>query len=269
MQNFEGINQPFRSYVEERRTLEIPGFRREELDYAIRYTPIEPDAFGIVCFTRAGEYDIESFIERQISYFAQVGIDFEWKVYDFDQPPDLKQRLLDWGFEERNFEAFMVYDLSRFQEEKIDRGKTENVCRVEDLKNLQDIVKFQERTYEMRFPGLLEQLQSADTAVFAAYNNESLIGTGWIVYPKDSKFAEIHGGWVHPEFRGRRLYSAMLQLRFRDAISRGYRYVAVDAAPMSRPILEKKGFQRLCWTYPMMKKKHGKAAETNMSPAAE
>ena len=250
VQNIEDVIQTFRSYVEERRTLEIPRFRREELDYAIRYTPMEHSAFGIVCFTRAGEDDIEGFIESQISYFAQVGIDFEWKVYDFDQPPDLKQRLLDWVFEKRNFEAFMVCDLSRFHEKKIGRGKTENVCRVEDLKNLQDIVKFQERTYEMRFPGLLEQLQSADTAVFAAYNNESLIGTGWIVYPKDSKFAEIHGGLVHPEFRGRRLYSATLQLRFRDAVSRGYRYVAVDAALMSRPILEKRGFQRLCWTYP-------------------
>ena len=99
VQNIEDVIQTFRSYVEERRTLEIPRFRREELDYAIRYTPMEHSAFGIVCFTRAGEDDIEGFIESQISYFAQVGIDFEWKVYDFDQPPDLKQRLLDWGFE--------------------------------------------------------------------------------------------------------------------------------------------------------------------------
>ena len=256
MLNSEEIGQTFRSYVEERRTLEIPSFRREELEYAIRYTSIEKNAFGIVCFTCAGEDHIEGFIESQISYFAQVGIDFEWKVYDFDQPPDLKQRLLDWGFEERNYEAFMVYDLSQFQEEEIDRGKTEHVCRVEDPGKLQDILEIQERTYEMHFPGLLEQLQSGDTAVFAAYKDESLIGTGWIVYPRDSKFAEIHGGFVHPEFRGRRLYSEMLQLRFKDAVSRGYRYVAVDAAPMSRPILEKKGFQRLCSTYPMMKRKH-------------
>jgi hypothetical protein len=37
----------------------------------------------------------------------------------------------------------------------------------------------------------------------------------------------------------------------RDARARGYEFVAVDAAPMSRPILMRQGFTPVCFTYPM------------------
>jgi hypothetical protein len=46
----------------------------------------------------------------------------------------------------------------------------------------------------------------------------------------------------------------MLSHRIAEATARGYRWITVDAAPMSRPILLKKGFMRVCWTYPMCRR---------------
>ena len=57
---------------------------------------------------------------------------------------------------------------------------------------------------------------------------------------------------VLPAMRGRGLYTAMLSHRIAEAKSRGYRWITIDAAPMSRPILLKKGFMHVCWTYPMI-----------------
>jgi hypothetical protein len=38
------------------------------------------------------------------------------------------------------------------------------------------------------------------------------------------------------------------------AQARGYAYLAVDTTRMSRPILLKKGFQHVCYTYPLRRK---------------
>ena len=43
----------------------------------------------------------------------------------------------------------------------------------------------------------------------------------------------------------------MFERRLEAARARGVPYLAVDAAPMSRPILERKGFRYICGTYPM------------------
>jgi GNAT superfamily N-acetyltransferase len=66
-----------------------------------------------------------------------------------------------------------------------------------------------------------------------------------------STFADLHGGAVLSTLRGKGIYSLLFYDRCQEAQRRGYQYLAVDAAPMSRPILEQKGFQLVCFTYPM------------------
>ncbi|MCZ6674623.1 MAG: hypothetical protein O7C75_16970, partial [Verrucomicrobia bacterium] len=195
------MNQIISSYVEERRLLEMPGFVRDELDYAIRYTPIEQNAFGIICFTRASGENIDEFIEEQVSFIEQKNLDFEWKVYDFDQPSYLRKKLLEKGFEEGDTEAFMVYDLSRFRVENLDRSRFENVQRIEDPEGLREVIKFQETITNVSLPWILNYLRTIDVAVFGMYEEKSLIGTGWIEYQNNSEYADIHGGAVHPDFR--------------------------------------------------------------------
>jgi GNAT superfamily N-acetyltransferase len=74
-----------------------------------------------------------------------------------------------------------------------------------------------------------------------------------------SSFADLHGGCVLPDARGRGLYTRLLEARASIACARGYGWLAVDAAPMSRPILERKGFAPVCPTWPMERPAPGSA----------
>jgi len=74
-------------------------------------------------------------------------------------------------------------------------------------------------------------------------------------YIPGSAFADLHGGAVLEAARGRGVYSRLLQVRVAHARERRCEYLSVDAAPMSRPILEAKGFTRICGTYPMRLKR--------------
>jgi len=78
-----------------------------------------------------------------------------------------------------------------------------------------------------------------------------LVGSGWIDFHGGSRFAQLCGGAVREDHRGRGIYSRLFQRRLLEAKARGVPFIAVDAAPMSRPILERKGFRFVCHTYPM------------------
>jgi hypothetical protein len=53
------------------------------------------------------------------------------------------------------------------------------------------------------------------------------------------------GGATLPEARGRGAYRALLGARFHDAVARGTPALVVQAGSMSRPILERLGFERV------------------------
>lgn len=46
------------------------------------------------------------------------------------------------------------------------------------------------------------------------------------------------------------VYTALLAVRAQDAKARQVRYLTVDASDMSRPILERFGFERIAYSYP-------------------
>jgi GNAT superfamily N-acetyltransferase len=53
------------------------------------------------------------------------------------------------------------------------------------------------------------------------------------------------GGAVLPEARGRGLYTALVHARWQDAVAKGIPRLVVSAGPMSAPILERLGFERI------------------------
>lgn len=79
---------------------------------------------------------------------------------------------------------------------------------------------------------------------------EEVVGSGWVEYLPGSPFPELHGGAVIPRLRQKGIYSALLTTRLKEAATKGHRYLSVDAAPMSKPILERKGFVSLAVTWP-------------------
>ena len=245
-----------KAYWSDRRSYDLPHYQREDLGLYVRYTPLRSNADGVICFTNTPEHEIKNEIQKQCDYFRDKGLSFEWKVYDFDQPSNLIQRLLEHGFEQGEEEALMVYDLGIAppQAEKEIAGIS--IREVSSPEDLSAIVAIQETIWNRSFPWLKDQLLATkdSTAYFCAFDDELPVGAGWIEHPEGSLFAELHGGSVHPEYRGRGIYSELFRHRLEYAKKKSIPYISVDAAPMSRPILERKGFTKLCSTYPLTKK---------------
>ena len=98
--------------------------------------------------------------------------------------------------------------------------------------------------------------------VLCARDGDRVVGSGWIDFSPGSPFAQMHGGAVLEPYRGRGVYSRLFERRLEEAKARGVPWIAVDAAPMSRPILEKKGFRFVCHTYPMRTRPYDTKAVT-------
>jgi len=242
-------------YIENRRGMEFADFKREDLGPLVRYTPTDSSSGlgGLVCWTQLESANLEETITEQVAYFEGRCGRFEWKVYDFDRPADLRQRLLDHGFEQGTEEALMILDVAKHGPKEPRKLEGIEIRRIDDPADFPSIVKFQERIWNRSFAWLADHLLSSrDTrTIIGAYSKGVLIGKGWIDYATGSCIADLHGGAVLPEFRGRGIYSRLFEERVVDARNRGMEFIAVDAAPMSRPILERKNFQFLCMTYPM------------------
>jgi GNAT superfamily N-acetyltransferase len=244
----------YQAYVRERRTQVIPGFALEVLPYLSRHTATEPGGEGMVLFADLPPSRENAVIAQQLAHFDRLNQPFEWKVYELDRPAGLKHELETLGFTSGDEEAFLVFPLSDPFPMPPLQARV-RIERITDSRGIDDIVDVQWTVWkwnsELLRDRLARGLQRGETSIYCAYVDDRPVGTGWLDFTPGFRFADLHGGSVLPEFRGRGIFSALLYRRLQDAKERGYAYLAVDAAPMSRPILVKKGFRHLCMTYPM------------------
>nr|MDO8538925.1 GNAT family N-acetyltransferase [Opitutaceae bacterium] len=246
----------FQRYRDERRCQPIDGYTVDRFPHLSRYTAATAGAEGFVVYAELNAGEEAAQIEVEIDYFAAHSQRFEWKVYEFDHPANLRGLLERRGFKFEEPEAFMVLPVTAWSP-RAGRDPAARVERVTDERGLRDVITLQEVLFAQDFGWLFDRyaavLRTAPerVAMYCAYIDATAVGTGWIDFPDGSQFAELHGGAVLPQARGTGVFSALLDRRMIDAGQRGYEFVAVDAAPMSRPILERKGFQHVCWTHPM------------------
>ena len=243
------VDDFFRRYAQDRRSMELPSFRREAFDHLVRYTAEPPGDEGFVAFARLAPATEQAAIREQVDHFRRLGQAFEWKVYALDRPGNLRRLLHDEGFVADDEETFMVFDLS---------GRSPRGARVgAAVAGLDDVLAVQQAVWGDRFDGLRRALSNAlrsapDTvSVYCAYLHGRPVGSGWIDFPPGSRFPELHGGSVVGDARGRGVYSALFTRRLDEAATRSYAHVCVDASDLSRPILRNIGFEVVCTTVPM------------------
>lgn len=230
-------------------------YRKLGLTFFTSLPPGPPE--GWVIYTRLDDDTIDDEIRAMIDFYQQKGARFEWKVYDHDTPPNLKERLLEHGFVPEELEALMVMDVDALPKtfwEPI----TADVRRIDDAVNLADVTAIEMVVWGEPFDDLHEML-TADLqempdklSVYVAYGDGQPASSAWVYYHPDRQFGELFGGATIPAWRGKGLYTALVKARAREARERGVRYLAVDASPMSRPILEKMGFTLLTFTQPFV-----------------
>ncbi len=223
---------------------------------------------GWVIYTRLDAAGADEAIQSTIAFFKQYGGEFEWKVYDHDTPPDLKQRLLAHGFVSEDVEAVLALDL-----ETVPPGfwapATADQRRLTDPAQLADVTRIETEVWGEPF-GDLEVMLAAEMqatpdliSVYVAYAGAAPASSAWIRYYPEREFAELYGGATMPSQRGQGLYTALVKARAVEARQRGVRFLVVDTSPMSRPVLEKQGFVFLTYSQPFVLDVGAAQANTN------
>jgi len=253
---------------DQRKAIEYPDMRREVTPNVVRHIDTSGSREGIVSYNRLTESSAEAAILEQVSYFEDIGQNFEWKLYDYDQPSDLKERLEAYGFIPEEAEAIMVLDL----EDAPDlfwQPVPQKVQRITHPEELSDVLTVEQQVWEEDFSWLGNYLGGAlrsypaQMSVYMAYVNDQPASAAWTYFPKHSQFASLWGGSTVSGFRKQGLYTALLAARAQEAKARQVRYLTVDASPMSRPILEKFGFEMIAYSYPCKwKRKTGRQRDT-------
>ena len=242
---------------QERKNSIHPLYKREEAGPVVRNVSRDPSRMSFIIYSDLTTANADQVIQEQVDWFRDEvdGYGLEWKTFDHDAPADLKQRLSTHGFEEDEAEALLIIDLQDPPPVYL-QPVTADVRRITDAALMAQVAAVQEKVYDEKFDWLERQLRQNMTAepdtlgVYIAYVDDIPACAAWISFPKGSTFAGLWGGATLPEYRKMGLYTAVVAARAQDAIMRGYRFLTVDAGDMSRPILEKRGFQLLTYTTP-------------------
>jgi len=203
--------------------------------------------------------DLDALIARQVRYFGDEGLTFEWKHHGHDLPADLTDRLRAAGFAPEPTETIMIGDLAaidlgaRPPEGVVLREITER-SDLRGIAALEDAVWGQDGTV-----GWLDHLgaeREADPdrlSIFVAQAGDTVVSAGWIRFPESTDFGTLWGGATLREWRGRGIYRSLVAVRGRLAQARGLRYLETDASDDSRPILQRLGFMPVTTTTPWIR----------------
>jgi GNAT superfamily N-acetyltransferase len=200
--------------------------------------------WNVVMYWCLSEADADSAIAEQAARARSAGEALEWKVYDHDVPSAIGRMLERAGFVADPRETFMVFDLARELAE--DGGEGVEVRAIVDEGGVRDFVAVSTAAFErdelVKAEAYVGSLGDPALTLFVVYRDGKAVSGGRLQTPAGRSFASMWGGGTVPAERGRGLYRALVAYRAREARRRGYRYLTVDAAEMSRPILERLGF---------------------------
>lgn len=240
-------------YSSEQRILYThPGWTREESENVIRYISGES---GLILYSKLTDDNVDSVIKDQLKHFKKIGKPFTWKWFDYDSPKSLKKKLVENGFIERKSVTLMVNSLHE-ENLLLQKNISSNIRYLSTEEEIDDIISLQNTIWNADFSLLGSRLKKNKvenpnlTHIYAMYVNDKPVSAAWMYLHAGTSFGSLWGGSTLPEFRECGFYTDLLAVRAKKAWEMGYSVLTVDATNMSKPILEKRGFQPLCVTIP-------------------
>jgi GNAT superfamily N-acetyltransferase len=254
------LREFFNTYAADRRKVEMFGYETEQFPHLFCCTPTDKTREGLVTFASLGPKHAERQIYDQIHYFELVGVGFEWKVYEFDDPIDLVTRLEGHGFRTGDTEALLACPLAEVPPPLVDIASGFRVEHVDTEAGIADLIAIQAQVWKQDLTllhgDLLREFRTApDThSFYCAYAGDKVIGSGYTHFPRGSIYPELLGGAVDPQWQGKGIFRAITRTRLIEARDRMFDYVTTDATHMNYEVLGKMGFQMICHTKPMHKR---------------
>lgn len=223
--------------------------------HVVRWVGVDGRGWSGIAWSDLGDADADAVIAEQVDCFAARREKFEWKLYDYDRPPDLARRLLVAGFAAEAEESLMVAEVSAVSAQAALPSGV-RLLPVTDPAGVGLLIEVHERVFgtdhSRLHRSLLAQLRDCPevTAMVVAMAGDEPVCSARIEFLPGTSFASLWGGGTLPSWRGRGIYRALVAYRAQLAAARGYRYLYVDASPDSEPILARLGFGRLARTTP-------------------
>jgi len=242
---------------DERREATFYNSLREETPHVVRFRPRPGMQGGCwILYSRLTPENADRVIEEQVADFERLGLEFEWKLYAHDQPPDLRERLVAHGFAIEEAEALMILDLAQISETLLE-PVTHDIRRITDPEQIYAaVIAVHEEIWQEKQGWLAEELaqelrlDGEHISFYAGYVDDRPVCSAWIRFSARGQIASLWGGSTLPPYRRRGFYTALVATRAQEALRRGCRFLTIDASPMSRPIVARHGFQQLTYTYP-------------------
>lgn len=197
-------------------------------------------------------------IDEIIDYHRQRNIGFQWWVMPHDTPIDLRERLEKHGIILAGDAVTMARigldatDIPINPDMTVEKLDGYDLAAIDALAEITMVCfNWTQAQIDERKPGWIERMRDERfrerEANFMARINGQPVGHGRIIL--QSGIAYFGGAGVLPEFRGKRVYSTLLRRRLEYAHERGYHIAAINAEPLSRPIVERYGFKEYSRVY--------------------
>ena len=211
---------------------------------------LQPEGHNCLIHSRLDEGDADEAIDTELAWFGAQGRGFEWKLYGHDRPADLKERLVAHGFSIGEDEAIMVLELADLPA-ALSARHPHDVRKVVDDAGFADFAAVDAVAWAEDHESYMKEIAATfhdepeRMSIWVAYVDGKPVCSARIDFPPASPFASLWGGSTLEPYRKRGVYTAVLAARAREAVERGYRFLTIDASPMSRPIVASHGFRLL------------------------
>jgi GNAT superfamily N-acetyltransferase len=205
--------------------------------------------------SRLGVPQLDALIKRQIEFFAERSLAFEWKTYAHDQQERLCERLLAQGFvpeERENLVIGRVSEIDQYARPPagVTLRRVSSRADTDRMAELLTVVAGADRSFLGQLFFQDRQTNPDQVVLLVAEAEGQVVATGRLNLEGPSQFASLWAGSTLPEWRRRGIYRALVAYRARLAAERGFLYLQVDASENSRPILERLGLQTVSSTTP-------------------
>lgn len=236
----------------ERRWLATPGYEHEVGEVISRDISINPMWRSSVTWAHFAPEVASEVIAAEVAYFAERERAFEWKVFGHDDPPYLCDHLAAAGFGVGPEMAFMVLDTWSPAADRWRAPIQKEVRKVDSYAALDDYVAVEQAVWEeaerQRWLALLHNAPEY-TSLYVAYVDGVPASCARASFHPESAFCGLWGGATQTQYRSQGFYTTLVAARIHEAMSRGVRFITIEAAPSSRPILERRGFEVLDTVY--------------------